>query len=142
MTQLARPAVPGRYWGVRRIVAIVLALAVPAGALRAPLLHAHPDGAHHAAPHAHLGGHEHHHTTYDAPGNPAVHEQDEERAAYLDALAAVDARPVAVVGTTTPVFEPATPPERPAHASVEVTHGHDPPLADPLASRPPPARLS
>ena len=130
------------YWGVRRILATVLALAVPAGTLWAPFLHAHPDDDQHAAPHAHLGGHEHHPATHEGPDGPAVHEQEEERAVYLDALAAVDARPVAIVGTLTPVFEPAAPPEQPAHTSVEVTHGHDPPLADPLASRPPPARLS
>jgi len=136
-----------RYWGVRRhVTALVLTFGVPLGMLWAPFVHAHPDHVHHAsAVHAHLGGHAHHHGDHgdhEAHLGLTVHEPDGERAIYLDALVALDATPVAIVGAPTPVFRPAAPPELPAHAAVEVTHGHDPPLADPLDSRPPPASLS
>ncbi len=143
MTALARPQPLMPYWAVRRLLAIALTLAVPAGTLWAPFLHAHTDEDHHATSvHAHLGGHAHHHATHEGEHGPALHEREDERAIYLDALVALDPPPVAIVGTLTPVFQPAAPPERPAHVSVEVTHGHDPPLADSLDSRPPPARLS
>ena len=132
------------YLGVRRrLIALALTLGVPAGMLWAPFLHVHPDDDHHVSSvHAHLGGHAHHHDTQDDRDGPALHERESEHPIYLDALVAVDATPVAIVGALTPVVEPGAPPEREAHVAVEVTHGHDPPLADPLETRPPPARLS
>jgi hypothetical protein len=127
----------------RRSIARLLALAVPIGALYGPFLHAHvDDGDHHgeASVHAHLSGHdlparEHH-------DGITVQEPEHERAIYLQAAVAV-----ATALFDVPVAPPASfglgaPPERPAHPAVEVTHGHDPPLVDALASRPPPFFLS
>lgn len=143
MSTLACPESLMPYWVVRRVLAIALTLAVPAGTVWAPFLHAHTDEDHHAtAVHAHFGGHAHHHATHEREHGPTLHEREDERAIYLDALVAVDPPTVALVATSTPVFQPVAPPERPAHVSVEVTHGHDPPLANQLDSRPPPDRLS
>jgi len=136
-----------------RATALAVALAVPVSASWAPFVHAHDDHAtsHHAAHavHAHLGGHDHaergrsasHEATAPLDG-PSAGDTETDRAVYLQALLAVGPTMVAVAVAPQPLFELSTPPELPAHRSVEVTHGHDPPLADSLDSRPPPARLS
>jgi hypothetical protein len=129
----------------RRSIAWLLALAVPIAALYGPFLHAHGKdhhGDHHGetAVHAHLSGHD---RPYQAQHDGiTVQEPDHERAVYLQVAVAV-----ATATFDTPVAPPANfsldaAPERPAHPAVEVTHGHDPPLLDALASRPPPFFLS
>jgi hypothetical protein len=127
----------------RRAVALLLAVAVPAGALCAPWLHAHPDhdgdGHTTVAIHTHLEGHgsSHNRTTH-----PGVEEPDHERAIYLQAFVAVGVTTAAVAEVPPALFDIQTPEERPAHRTAEVTHGHDPPLAAARDSRPPPAYLS
>jgi len=124
----------------RSLLAGILALCVPIGAMCAPFLHAHvdEDADHHhpASVHAHLSGHTpshaaHHGVSLEAP--------DHDRAIYLQVYVAVQPTSFDVLDATPPAFVLAAPPERPAHVTVAVTHGHDPPLVAALDSRPPPA---
>ena len=122
----------------RSILAGVLALSVPIGAMCAPFLHAHvdEDADHHhpTSVHAHLSGH-----PSDVPHNGAtLEEPDHDRAIYLQTFVAVQPAPFDVPAIAPTLFVMAAPPERPAHVAVDVTHGHDPPLATALDSRPPP----
>jgi hypothetical protein len=129
---------------VRKLIAVVLTLAVPAAALTAPFVHAHPDyheTAHHAglAVHAHWTSHAHRTT---APGLPQLGTEDEDRAIFLNAFVAVATATMGVPAIVHPSFALPVPVERSAHRSVDVAHGHDPPLADALSPRAPPAFLA
>lgn len=147
----------------RRLVASLVVAAIPVGTLCAPFLHAHvaDDGHHPTAVHSHVAGHDRgHHHHGDQPADPhasrsaaaphdrdhgdpgaALHAGDDERAIYLQASVAVSATMPDIPLAPPACFTLATPPEQPAHASVEVTHGHDPPLLPAVASRPPPHTL-
>jgi hypothetical protein len=124
---------------IRRVLTFGLAVAVQAGAVCAPFLHAHvdEDADHHqpAAVHAHLSGHA---PSHAAHCGIALDEPDHDRAIYLQAFVAVQPAPFEVPAAAPALFDLTTPPEQPAHVTVEVTHGHDPPLVSALDSRPPP----
>lgn len=128
----------------RRAVAFLLAVAVPAGALQASWLHAHPDhdlDHHEAVVHVHLEGHSRHHD--QAAGDHATaDEPDHDGAIYLQAFVAVGTTAFEIPAAATAAIALTTLPERPAHRSAEVTHGHDPPPSPARYSRPPPALLS
>jgi len=129
---------------IRRALTLALAMAVQGGSLCAPFLHAHvdedvDDHHHSTSVHAHVSGHAPSHARHDGV---SVDEPDHDRAIYLQVFVAVEAAPFAVPAVAPALFDLTTPPERPAHAAVEVTHGHDPPRAAALDSRPPPTFLS
>jgi len=125
---------------IRRVFTFGLAVAVQAGAVYAPFLHAHVDeDADHHQPtsvHAHLSGHAPSHAAHCGIG---VDEPDHDRAIYLQVFVAVQPAPFDVPAAAPALFDLTAPAERPAHAAVEVTHGHDPPLVAALDSRPPPS---
>jgi hypothetical protein len=124
---------------IRRVLTFGLAVAVQMGAVYAPFLHAHVDeDADHHQPtsvHAHFSGH----TPSHAPcaGASADH-PDHDRAIYLQVFVAVQPVPFEVPAAASSPFDLVAPAEQPAHVTVEVTHGHDPPLVSALDSRPPP----
>lgn len=128
----------------RRSVVWLVAVAVPLGAFCAPFLHAHIDEENHqrAAVHTHFSGHapDHERDHHDHDGI-SLQGAEHDRAIYLQAYLAVQ---VAFfdIAAPTPVFDIGSPEERTAHPAVEVSHGHDPPRLDALASRPPPSFLS
>jgi hypothetical protein len=125
---------------VRRALAIVLGLALQAAALSAPLTHAHPDNAatgHHRerTVHTHWAGHSRAHGT---SGGPIIDADDHGRAVFLGAFVAVASAQLHAVGLSLSPFVLPVPVERAAHPSVEVTHGHDPPIVSNVSSRAPP----
>lgn len=125
----------------RRLVAAALCVLVQALVLASPLVHAHPDDhdedhAHGRSVHAHLGGHGHSHEDFAGREGPAF-EQEHERAVYLplfmsEPLAAFD-----LPAATAQVFVLHAP-EAAGHLSVDVSHGHDPPLVSSTSPRAPP----
>jgi hypothetical protein len=127
---------------IRRVLTFGLAVAVQAGAVCAPFLHAHIDenSDHHrpTSVHAHFSGHI---PSHPACNGIAVDEADHDRAIYLQVFV-VQPVPVEVPAAVPTLFDLTAPPEQPAHVTVEVTHGHDPPLVSALDSRPPPSFLS
>jgi hypothetical protein len=128
---------------VKRLLAFGVAVAVQIGAVWAPFLHAHvdEDAGHHqpTAVHAHLSGHA---PSHAAHCGMALDEPDHDRAIYLQVFVAVQTVPFEVPAAAPALFDLTAPPEQPAHVTVEVTHGHDPPLVSALDSRPPPSFLS
>jgi hypothetical protein len=126
---------------IRRVLAFGLAVAVQAGAVYAPFVHAHvdDDADHHDHPtsvHAHFSGHAPSHTAHNGV---TLDEPDHDRAIYLQVFVAVNPVPFEIPAVAPSPFDLTAPAERPAHLTVEVTHGHDPPLGAALDSRPPPA---
>jgi hypothetical protein len=149
---------------VHRFVALALSLAIPVAALAAPLVHVHPDEhatAHHggATVHAHWAGHG------DAPGagdghgqghgddagrgpgrvasgSPFVDGVDRDRALFFSAFIAVTPSAMPTPGVVPAAVALPVPVERPAHLSLAVTHGHDPPVSRLLPARAPPSFLS
>jgi hypothetical protein len=151
---------------VHRFAALALSLAIPVAALAAPLLHVHPDEhatAHHrgATVHSHWSGHSgtpaagHSHdadhdadhdanrgrasTTSDGPALDAV---DRDRAVFFSAYVAVTPSVLPAPGIVPNAVALPVPLERAAHLSVQVAHGHDPPLTRLLPARAPPSFLS
>ena len=130
---------------VRKVIAAVLSLALPAAGLYAPFVHAHPDDhatAHHdgQAVHAHAAGHHarpHHHE----PGR-TVEDDDDDRAVYLSAFVAVAPAAMSVPAVAVTAVVLPVPAERAAHRGVEVVRSHDPPFFRSLSTRAPPALLS
>ncbi|HLG60214.1 MAG TPA: hypothetical protein VI485_33035 [Vicinamibacterales bacterium] len=124
---------------IRRVLTFGLAVAVQAGAVCAPFLHAHVDedhdDHHSTSVHAHLSGHTPSHALHHGI---AVDEPDHDRAVYLQLFVAVQATPFEIPAIAPALSDLTALPERPAHGTVEVTHGHDPPLVAALDSRPPP----
>jgi hypothetical protein len=128
----------------RTVTALGLSLAIPLGALTAPLVHAHPDAltGHHRAHeiHAHVGGHSSHETSHDGvvPDGARLDDHDAERAVSLQWFVAVAPAsfdvPAAVV--TSPYVDILG--EAPAHNPLRIVHGHDPPLIASTGSRAPP----
>jgi len=123
----------------RKLLAGVLALSVPLGAMCAPFLHAHidedHDDHHSTSVHAHFAGHTQKHATHD---QASVDETDHDRAIYLQAFVAVGATAFEIPAVAVGTFRLTAPTERAPRVSVLVAHGHDPPLAAALDSRPPP----
>jgi hypothetical protein len=124
---------------IRRLVTFALAVAVQAGAVYAPFLHAHVDedhdDHHSTSVHAHFSGHTPSHALHHGM---AVDDLDHDRAVYLQMFVAVQATAFEIPAVAPAPFDLTALPERPAHVTVEVTHGHDPPLVAALDSRPPP----
>ena len=120
---------------------------MPVAAVCAPFQHVHPDDhatAHHDGPavHAHVAPHTHDaHEAADS-GQPVLGDVDHDRAVPLQVVVAVPQGGGHIAPALPPALDPLARPERPAHVSVVVVHGHDPPVASLLASRAPPARLS
>jgi hypothetical protein len=118
---------------------VALALAVPAAAVRAPFLHAHPDEHatdHHAAPAVHAHFSSHGHTTRTS--GPAIGDADHDRAVRLQLFVAVAAAAFALAATPSEYFVLPVPAITAAHRPVHVVHGHDPPALTSLSSRAPP----
>jgi hypothetical protein len=129
---------------LRTLTALALAFVVPLGAVCTPLVHAHLDDhatEHHrvrSTVHAHFDGHArksvpHHHAALGA--------NETERTLYLQLFVAVAVASFQFT-TAAATFELATPDETPAHRSVHVVHGHDPPIVATLPARAPPSFLS
>jgi len=124
---------------IRSTLALGLALAIQVGALCTPFLHAHVGVDHDDHPftavHAHFSSH--------GPGRlrhhgVSVEEADHDHPIYLKTFIAEEAaafQPPALPGT---VFAPVLPVDRAPRQFALVTHGHDPPAAHQLDSRPPP----
>ena len=133
---------------IRTLTSVGLSVAIPLGALCAPLVHAHVDdhdGDHHRAHeiHAHVSDH----VTSDRPTHPAaaasrVDEDETGRAVYLQLFVAVAYASFDVPAAAATSWDLAAPAESPARQSLRVVHGHDPPFLRSLASRAPPAFLS
>jgi hypothetical protein len=124
---------------IRRGLALGLAVAVQAGAVCAPFLHAHVDADHddhHATSvHAHFSSHAPARIEHDGV---SVEEADRDRPIYLEVFVAVEAAIFQAPSLPRVVFAPVRVIERAPRPFVIVTHGHDPPLVDALDSRPPP----
>jgi hypothetical protein len=130
----------------RRLVAAALVVAVQFAALLAPFVHAHPDDHdtdHHAAHaiHAHLSGHGHaaRAVRHEAA---SVDDNGHDRAVFLQIFLSETAHAVQVATAVPETFELATPEERPAQRTLQVVHGHDPPIRALLGSRAPPLPLA
>jgi hypothetical protein len=123
----------------RRVLTFGLVIAVHAGAVYSPFLHAHVDedhDEHHSTPvHAHFAGHTPKHNSQDAA---SIDEREHDRAIYLQAFVAVEAAAFEIPLAAATTFTLTVPAERAPRVSVLVTHGHDPPFASALDSRPPP----
>ena len=127
---------------IRTLTAVGLSVAIPLGALCAPLVHAHVDARetdHHRAHeiHAHVSDHAARSTAPD--GSTVQHEDETGRAVYLQLFVSVAHAgfdiPAAVVMSWKHLGAAA---ESPAHQSLHVVHGHDPPFLRSLSSRAPP----
>ena len=104
-----------------------------------PFLHAHVDADHDdhqsASVHAHFSSH--------APGHlkhqgVALEEADRDHPIYLKTFIAEEAAAVQSPALPRTVFAPVPAVERAPRQFILVTHGHDPPVAHQLDSRPPP----
>lgn len=137
---------------VRRLLAALLALAVPVGAVCAPLMHAHRDDhhdSHHRAPtvHAHFSGHQdghhaqpHHHV---APGVPQIEaESDPEQVTRVQFFVADQPHVLAPVALQPVGFTVSPSLDSVMGRPPLVSHGHDPPLVSRSSPRAPPALLS
>ena len=153
---------------LRTLTAVELSVAIPLGALCAPLVHAHPDNHHadhHGANriHAHLGGHR---PTPEAParprrsasaeagdldhhplhqhdltgGTPAIEQDaDAEQITRLQVFVAVYADAFTPPALPNARFILPTPPESAMRRPPEVVHSHGPPYASSTGPRAPPA---
>jgi hypothetical protein len=127
---------------MRKLIAVALAFGVHGMVLSAPLVHAHRDGHdtdHHRAHavHAHLGGHM---GAFRGPvRGPAVDDDDHDPAVYLQLFVSEARSTFSVPLAAVPSFDLIPPQESPAHRSVDVAHGHDPPFNPSSPSRAPPA---
>lgn len=126
----------------RTLTAVGLAVAIPLGALCAPLVHAHVDdhdADHHRTRtiHAHLS----HHSSHSTAAGSRVHEDEADRAVSLQLFVAVAPASFDVPAAVVTSWDLGTPAESPARHSLRVVHGHDPPFLTSLPSRAPPAFL-
>ena len=125
----------------RTLTAVGLSVAIPLGALCAPLVHAHPDDVdtdHHRAHevHAHFTGHS---TLSTFPDGARFDDHEGERAVYLQLFVAVPQASFDTPAAAVTCFDLGAPAESPARHSLRVVHGHDPPTLTSLPSRAPPA---
>ncbi|MDA1183493.1 MAG: hypothetical protein O2930_02465 [Acidobacteria bacterium] len=133
----------------RALTAVTLSLAIPLGALSAPLLHAHSPLVgtdHHDAPeiHAHWGGHTHGHGPRDGvvPGGVELDDRESEGAVSLQLFVAVAQASFDVPPAVVASVDVEVPAEAAAHDPLRVVHGHDPPSLSSTGSRAPPPFLS
>ena len=125
----------------RTLTAVGLSVAIPLGALCAPLVHAHVDGhdADHQPAHeihAHVSDHS---TRSTAADGSTVHEDETGRAVYLQLFVAVAHASFEIPVAAATSWDLRAPAESPARHSLHVVHGHDPPFLTSLPSRAPPA---
>ena len=136
---------------LRQVISAGTIAAMQIATASAPFVHTHDDDHdtdHHAAHavHAHVAGHIAlralgHDDDHDVDRDGAHLEvPDHDRAVYLPLFVAVAAAPANVldvaIGDT---FELSAPVAAYAHRSTELLPGHDPPLADAVSPRAPPA---
>jgi hypothetical protein len=132
---------------IRRLLALGLALAVPAGAVCAPFLHAHVDADHDdhhsTSVHAHFSSHAPAHVQHArfSEGGVSIEDADRDHAIYLQVFVAVEASVFQSPALPRAVFAPIPVIVHTPRTFVLVTHGHDPPLVHALDSRPPPSHL-
>jgi hypothetical protein len=129
---------------IRRFIAIGLSVAVQTAAFSAPLVHAHPDdhATDHHAPrsvHAHVSAHA---VPAPAGDEAAFRNLESERTVFLQLFVAISGASIEVPAASVTAFQLAAPEETSAHLSLQIVHGHDPPVASAVASRAPPAFLS
>jgi hypothetical protein len=130
-------------------LALILGLAVQTAATMAPFVHAHLDDhatEHHGsarAIHSHFAEHHHHHEQQLPPAHgPSVDDPDDDRAVVFPLFVAVGSQSFELAPFAVTFAELPPPVERPAHRSVDIVHGHDPPFVPSVPSRAPPAFLS
>jgi hypothetical protein len=126
---------------VRRLLAVCLSVAVPIGALCAPLVHAHLDAGHHEANrvHAHISGH-------DLDGHHAASEHhlaiepdaDPEHITWLQAFVAVHAAAPISPALPQAHYTLPAPLESVMRRPPAAVHSHDPPGASSAGPRAPP----
>jgi hypothetical protein len=130
--------------GMRRFLAAGMCVSLVVASVAAPLTHVHEDDHetdHHSAygVHAHFSGHHAQPAQAHDPRRAEIDANENERVVYLQLFVAVAGSslemPAAVVTSTSL----AAPEESPAHRSVHIMHGHDPPVFGPRLSRAPPA---
>ena len=126
---------------IRTLTAVGLSVAIPLGALSAPLVHAHPDqhdSDHHRAHeiHAHVSGHA---SLPTFPDGARLDDHEAERAVSLQLFVAVAQTSFDVPPAAITTWKLGTPAETPAPYSLLIVHGHDPPFIGSLGSRAPPA---
>ncbi len=134
---------------IRTLSAVGLSVAIPLGALNAPLVHAHLDGLdtdHHRAHeiHAHVAGHSSPPTVLPTTlptttDGLRLGDHDAERAVSLQLFVAVAQASFDVPAAVVASSQLGTPAEAPARNSLRIVHGHDPPFVGSLTSRAPPA---
>lgn len=130
---------------VRRLLAVGLSVAVPMGALCAPLVHAHLDdhhGGHHDANrvHAHLGGHDVDHHVVSAGRELAIEpDADREDVTGVQVFLAVHAAAPASPALPQARYSLPARLESVMRRPPAVAHSHDPPGASSAGPRAPPA---
>ena len=129
----------------RTVTAVGLSLAIPLGALTAPLVHAHPGelstNHHHAHEiHAHFGGHSSLQTSHDGvvPDGGRLEDRDSERSVSLQLFVAVAQTSFDVPAAVVTSCYLGSLAEAAAHDPLRVVHGHDPPYIASTESRAPP----
>jgi hypothetical protein len=133
----------------RTVTAVGLSLAIPLGALTAPLVHAHPDehstDHHHTHEiHAHFGGHSSHQASHDGvvPHGARLVDHEADRSVSLQLFVAVAQASFDVPAAAVTSCYLGSLAEAAAHDPLRVVHGHDPPCISSTGSRAPPALLS
>ena len=132
--------------GMRRFLAAGMCVSLVVASVAAPLTHFHDDDHdtdHHQARgvHAHFSGHHAPPVSHD-PRQRDVEANDSERAVYLQVFVAVGGTSMSVPAAVVASIPVIAPPEAPAHRSVPIAQGHDPPVVRSRPSRAPPAFLS
>src|SRR5688572_32002807 len=127
---------------IRTLTAVGLSVAIPLGALCAPLVHAHVDdhdADHHRTHkiHAHVS----HHSSHSTAAESRVHDDEADRAVSLQLFVAVAPASFDVPAAVVTSWDLGALAESPARHSLRVVHGHDPPFLTSLPSRAPPAFL-
>ena len=137
---------------VRRLLAALLALAVPVGAVYAPLIHAHRDDhhdSHHGARtvHAHFSGHGGAHHSHGDSGHlaqgPEIEAEFDPDLVIRVEFFVADQPHVLIPVALQPIgFTLAAPLDSALRRPPLVSHAHDPPPVSRSSPRAPPALLS
>ncbi len=133
---------------IRKALSLVVTLAVQTAAVMTPFMHAHLDEhatEHHGgaqAVHSHLSAHAAHHTHHLPSTGPVIDDDDRDIPVYLPLFVAVSGQTFDLGAVDLTLIELPDAAESPAHRSILVVHGHDPPFYRSLSSRAPPAFLS
>lgn len=129
---------------IRTLTAVGLSVAIPLGALCAPLVHAHLDDhhdGHHAANrvHAHPGGHKVDHPFSSERGLAIGADADPEHIIRLQVFVAVHAAAPSSAALSQARYSLPAPLESVMPRPPAVVHSHDPPGASSAGPRAPPA---